>query len=80
VNPAKTAEAIEMPFRLRTRIGPKKHVSDRGSDFHTRRDNFEGEGAAQSVGMSDVSRAKTAEPIEISFGVWTRDGPIGNMY
>jgi len=26
VSPAKTAEPIEMPFGLRTRMGPRKHV------------------------------------------------------
>jgi len=28
VSPAKTAEAIYMPFRLRTRVGPRNHVLD----------------------------------------------------
>jgi len=28
LSPAKTAEAIEMPFGLRTRVGPKNHVLD----------------------------------------------------
>jgi len=30
VSPAKTAEPIEMPFRLWTRVGPTKHVLDWG--------------------------------------------------
>jgi len=30
VSPAKTAEPIEMPSGLRIRVGPKKHVLDRG--------------------------------------------------
>jgi len=37
-----------------------------------------GKGRSSLTGMSDVSCAKTAEPIEISFGMWTRVGPIGN--
>ena len=28
VSPAKMAEALEMPFGLRTRVGPKNHVLD----------------------------------------------------
>jgi len=30
VSPAKTAESIEMPFELRTRVGPRNHVLDGG--------------------------------------------------
>ena len=32
VSPAKTAEPIEMPFGLRTWVGPRNHVLDRGPD------------------------------------------------
>jgi len=32
VSPAKSAEAIEMPFGLRTQVGPGNHVLDGGSD------------------------------------------------
>jgi len=32
VNPAKTAEPIEMPFGLRTWVGPRNHVLDGHSD------------------------------------------------
>jgi len=28
VSPAKTAQSIEMPFGLRTRVGPRNHVLD----------------------------------------------------
>ena len=31
VSPAKPAQSTEMPFGLRTRIGPKNHVLSRGS-------------------------------------------------
>jgi len=31
-SPAKTAEPIEMPFELWTRVGPRNHVFDGGSD------------------------------------------------
>jgi len=43
VSCAKTAELIEMPFGMPTRVDPKNHVSDDSPDIHTRRDNFEGE-------------------------------------
>ena len=33
VSPAKTAEAIEMPFGLWTRVGPGKHVLDGGAHW-----------------------------------------------
>ena len=32
VSPAKTAEPIEIPFGLWTRVGPKNHVLDGGLD------------------------------------------------
>ena len=32
VSPAKTAEPIEMPFGLRTRLGPRNHVLDGDPD------------------------------------------------
>ena len=32
VSPAKTAEAIEMPFGLRNQVGPGNHVLDVGPD------------------------------------------------
>ena len=32
VSLAKTAAPIEMPFGLRTRVGPRNHVLDRGPD------------------------------------------------
>jgi len=34
VSPAKTAEPIEMPFGLRTWVGPGNHVLDGGPDPH----------------------------------------------
>ena len=50
VSPAKTAGPIEMPFGLRTRVGPWNHVLDGGPGPPTGRGNFEGEdpGAAHS--------------------------------
>ena len=46
VSPAKTAEPIEMPFGLRTRVGPGKHVLDGGPDFPVGRVNFLGKGVS----------------------------------
>ena len=43
VSPAKTAEPIEMPFGMWTRIGPRNHVLDGSPDPRIRRGNFEGE-------------------------------------
>ena len=34
VNPATTAEPIQMPFGLRTQVGSGNHVLDRGPDPH----------------------------------------------
>jgi len=42
VSHAKTAELIEMPFGLRTQVGPGNHVLDGGTDPPMRRGNFEG--------------------------------------
>jgi len=42
VSPAKVAEPIEMPFGLRTRVGPGNHVLDGGPDPQMGRDNFVG--------------------------------------
>ena len=40
---AKTAEPIEMPFGLRTRVGLGNHVLNGGPDNPMGRGNFEGE-------------------------------------
>ena len=76
VSPAKTAEPIEMPFGLRTRVGPGNHVLDGGSKSPMGRGNFEGEGAShcEVYGHSEVPWAKTAESIKMPFGFWARMG------
>jgi len=45
------------------------------------RGNFEGEGASHCKvqGRSAVSCAKTAEPIEMPFGLWARMGPRNHV-
>jgi len=70
VSHAKTAEAIEMPLGLRTQVDPRNHVL--GGPHPHWRDNFRG-GAShckQSIGTLRSSVKKTAEPIEIPFGLW----------
>jgi len=68
VSPAKIAAPIEMPFELRTRVGPGNHVLDGGPDLLSKlRGNFEGRSA--------VSCAKTAEPIKVPFQMWAPVGP-----
>ena len=45
MNPAKIAALIEMPFGLRTRMGPGNHVLDEGPDHPMGTSNFkEGKG------------------------------------
>jgi len=44
VSPAKPAEPIEMPFGLRTRVGPGNHVSD-GVQIPHEKEQFLGKGA-----------------------------------
>jgi len=47
VSPAKQTEPIEMPFGLRTRVGPGNHVLDWGPDIHMGRGSIDrGKGAA----------------------------------
>jgi len=43
VSHAKTAEPIDTPCGLRTRVGPSNHVLDGGQHFPKGRDNFEGD-------------------------------------
>ena len=44
VSPAKTAERIEIPFGLRTDVGPGNHVLDGVQIPHGKGQFFEGEG------------------------------------
>ena len=77
VSPAKTAEPIEMPFGLWARIGPRNHVLDGGSDPHGKGVILRGKGASRCkvYWHSVVICAKTSEPIEMPFGLWTWVGP-----
>ena len=53
VSPAKMAEPIEMPFGLRTRVGPGNHVLDWGPDPSMVMGNFEGGRGGVFVKYSD---------------------------
>ena len=72
MSPAKTAEPIEMPFGLRTRVDPGID----GVQIPMGRANFEGKGASHCKvwGHSAVTCAKTAEPIVMPFGLSARSG------
>ena len=72
VSPAKTAEPIEIPFGLRTRVGPENHVLDWGPDPPWQGVILRREGAAhcKEQGHSAVTYANTAEPIVMLFKLW----------
>ena len=73
VSPDKTAEPIEMPFGLRTRVGPGNHVLDGGPDPPHGKGQFWGKGAPiVKYRDSAVTCAKIAEPIVMQFGLWAR--------
>jgi len=74
-SPAKTAEAIQLLFGFRTRVGPRNHVLDGGPDPPWEGTILADRGTHCKVwGLSAVSCAKTAEPINLPFGLWTRMG------
>jgi len=77
VSPAKTAEAIEMPVGLWIRLGPRNHALDGVQISPCEKAILWGGAANLKVyGPSAVICAKTAEPIEMPFGMWTWVGPI----
>jgi len=78
VSPAKTAEPIEMPFGLRTLVGPGNHVLDGGADPPREGAIFlGGKGAFQcKVG---TLYGLLAEPIEMPFGLWAQMGPRNHV-
>jgi len=81
VRHAKTAELIEMPFGLRTRVDPRKSVLDGGPDPPWKEVILRSEGAAhyEVYGHSALSCAKMAELIEMPFGIWTPVGPRNHI-
>jgi len=70
VNCANTAEPIDMPSGILSQVDPRNHVLHRGPDYPMKRGNADGKGHARRY--SDVSCAKTAEPIEMLFQLWAR--------
>ena len=74
---AKKVEQIKMLFGKLSGMGPMKHVFEGGPDPPCRMTILRGRGAAHCivVGPSAVSCAKTSEPIEMTFGVWSWVGP-----
>jgi len=84
VSPAKTAELIEMPFGLRTQVGPGNHVLDGSPDLPMERGNFQGEGISHCTAVCCIGTlcgicAKTAELIEIPFGTLSRVDPRNHV-
>ena len=77
MSPAKTAEPIDMPFGLRTQVGPGNHVLDGVQIPVWEGTILRGENGHPIVKYMDtaVICAKTAEPIEMPFGLWTWMGP-----
>jgi len=74
MSPAKTAEAIEVPFGFRTQVGPKIHVLAGGPDSPWEGAILRGK-ANHCIRHSAVICAKNTEPIEVLFGCWARMGP-----
>ena len=74
---AKTAKLIEILFGLWTPVGPRNHVLDGGPDLPCTRAILRGIGMTRCkvYEPSAMSCAKTAELIEMPFGVWTQMGP-----
>ena len=63
-----------MPSELSIGVGPRNHVLDGVQDPSVQEQFWGGKGAARCkvYGPSAVSCTKTAEPIDMPFGVWTR--------
>ena len=57
VSPAKTAAPIELPFGLRTWVGPGNHALDGGLDPPMRRGKFLGENGRPIVKYRDTLRS-----------------------
>jgi len=71
-----TSEPIEIPFGLRTRLSTENYVLDGFQIPPMGRSTFEGKGLPiVKYWDTTVSCAKTAEPIEMSFGTWTQVDP-----
>jgi len=59
VSCAKTAEPIDMPFWMKTRVSPGNHLLDEGAYPPMGRDNFRGlSGPFKSIGMGATVAAR----------------------
>ena len=77
MNPANTAEPVDMPLELWTRMGSKNHVY-MGVQIPMVRGNFEerkGRPVVKNMGTFCRELCKTAEPIEMPVWTWTGVGP-----
>ena len=82
VSPTKTVAPIEMPFGLRTRVGPGNHVLDGGPYPPWERAILRGKKGRATVKYRDNLRSsvqKMAEPIETPFGSRTRVGQSSHV-
>jgi len=58
VSPAKTAEPIDMPFGMWTRVDQRNHVLDEGPDQHMRWVNFDAKKII-CTGKSKINNSST---------------------
>jgi len=71
-------EPMEMPFGMLSGVGPRKYVLDGGRDTPCAREILRVKGASHCKAYWPFAVSypkKTAEPIEIPFGIWTWVGP-----
>ena len=75
MSPAKIAEPIEKPFGLRTRVGARNHVLDRGVKIPPWKGAILREGAAHCKveGHSALSCAKTADAVCVMCWDWPKE-------
>ena len=76
MSPAKTAEPIEMPFGLRTRVGARNHVLH-GVQIPHGKGNFEGKTAPIAKHKDFLPcrvLCKNAKPVDSSSGLGTQEG------
>jgi len=80
VSLADTAEPIEMPFGLWAGVGLRNRALDGVQIVSCEGASFQGKDMpGHARGHFVVSFAKIAEPIEMSFGLWTRMGQTNHV-
>jgi len=70
---AKTAEPIEMPFGIWTRVGTENHVLDGAPGLPVRSGNFEGERYLHGKWLAERPRYNSSSTTE--FEIWRNAGP-----